>query len=375
MFTRIRQMMIKEFLQVLRDPRMRTVIFVIPCVQMLVIGYAVTIDVRDVRTAVFDEDNSQASRELVARFVGSGYFKVVERVDSDARVRELMDHGEVTAVLHFHHGFENDLRAGRKASVQFLLEGTDSNTAAIAMSYASRITAAYSREISLKQFERTVGRVPRRGQPDLRTRAWFNDTLESRNYFVPGVIAIVVSLVTLQLTAMSIVREKEVGTMEQLLVTPITPAEFILGKTLPFAIIGMIDVLIVSAVGVFWFEVPIHGSLLVLLSGTALYLLTMLGTGLFISTISRTQQQALMSIFLFFFPVMLLSGFAFPVENMPPAVQWLTIVNPLKYFLVIVRSVFLRGVGIDVLWPEMLALALIGVTTLFLAIRRVHKTL
>ena len=290
-------------------------------------------------------------------------------------LRIVWDRGEVTVVMRFNHGFEDDVRAGRTAQVQVILDGTDSNTAAIVMSYAARIVSQYAGEVTVRQFQRHYGKAAMPGQADLRTRAWFNENLESRNYFVPGVIVIVISLVTLQLTAMAVVREKEVGTMEQILVTPITPAEFILGKTLPFALIGMTDVLIVSAVGVFWFEVPIRGSLPLLLLAAALYLLTMLGAGLLISTISRTQQQAMMSIFFFFFPAMLLSGFAFPVENMPEVVQWLTVVNPLRYFLTIVRGIFLKGVGLDVLWPQVLALAVIGVTTLVLATRRFHKTL
>jgi ABC-2 type transport system permease protein len=375
MFERIKHMLIKEFIQVFRDPRMRTVIFVIPCIQTIVIGYAVTLDVRDVRTAVYELDNTADSRELVARFLRSGYFRAVEHVGNEDRARELVDRSQASAVLQINHGFSEDLRAGRTARLQVIVDGTDSNTAGIVLSYASRITAAFSEQIVVDRVARLTGARRDPDLVDLRSRAWFNANLESRNYFVPGVIVIVVTLVTLLLTSMAVVREKEIGTMEQIMVTPITRIEFVLGKTVPFALIGFADVIIVTLVGTFWFQVPIRGSILLLLFATALYLMTTLGAGLLISTVSQTQQQAMMSTFFFFFPAMLLSGFAFPIANMPEVVQWMTLVNPLRYFLVLVRSIFLKGVGIEVLWPQMLPLLAIGTTLLFLAVRRFHKTL
>ncbi|MGA2257508.1 MAG: ABC transporter permease, partial [Thermoguttaceae bacterium] len=226
-----------------------------------------------------------------------------------------------------------------------------------------------------KRIERARGVAEPPVQIDFRPRAWFNENLDSRNYFVPGVIVIVVSLVSLLLTSMAVVREKEIGTIEQIMVTPITPAEFILGKTMPFVLIAFVDVTLILLIGVFWFEVPLRGSIVLLYLATGLYLLTMLGVGLFISTLSQTQQQAMMSTFLFFFPAMLLSGFSFPIANMPPVIQWLTYLNPVAYFLVIVRSIFLKGVGLSYLWPQMLALAAMGIATLVLAVRRFHKTL
>jgi len=375
MFDRIKHMLIKEFIQVFRDPRMRTVIFVIPCIQTIVIGYAVTLDVRDVPTAVYDLDNTTDSRELTARFVRSRYFRVVDYVDSEQRARELIDRGRASVVLHMNRGFSEDVRGGRTARLQVIVDGTDSNTAGIVLSYASRITSTFSEQIIVERFDRLTGSHRDTNLVDLRSRAWFNENLESRNYFVPGVIVIVVTLVTLLLTSMAVVREKEIGTMEQIMVTPITPTEFVLGKTVPFALIGFADVIIVTLVGTLWFGVPIRGSILLLLFATGLYLMTTLGTGLLISTISQTQQQAMMSTFFFFFPAMLLSGFAFPIANMPSVVQWLTLVNPLRYFLVIVRGIFLKGIGADVLWRELLALAVMGVGTLWLVGRRFHKTL
>jgi ABC-2 type transport system permease protein len=375
MFGRIRQMLIKEFIQVFRDPRMRTVIFVIPCFQVIVISYAVTTDVKDVPTAVYDLDNSVVSRDLTARFANSGYFDVVARVEREEEVRELIDRGTVGVVLQMNRGFAEDLQAGRTVPLQVIIDGSDSNTAGIVQSYVGKIAREYSQQILAERFERQFGAVRQPGRVDLRTRAWFNDNLESRNFYVPGVLVIVVSIVTLLLTSMAVVREKEIGTMEQIAVTPITPAEFILGKTVPFALIGMIDVVIVTLIGVFWFEVPIRGNPALLLLATVLYLLTMLGMGLLISTVSHTQQQAMMTTFFFFFPAMLLSGFTFPIANMPEVVQWLTYLDPMRYFLIVVRGVFLKGVGLDVLWPQMLALAAIGTATLWAAVRRFHKTL
>jgi len=375
MFERIRHMLIKEFIQVFRDPRMRIVIFLIPCVQVLVIGFAVSTDVKHVRTAVYDLDNSRESRDLTARFVNSGYFDLVMRLDDDRAVRAALDRNDVTAVLCFHHGFAEDLRAGRTARMQVLVDGTDSNTASIALSYAVKIATAYSERVLVDRAERAFGPAGKTGVVSLETRAWFNENLETRNFFVPGVLVIVVALSTLLLTAMAVVREIEIGTMEQILVSPITSAEFILGKTVPFALIGLIDVVLVSLIGVFWFEVPMRGSLALLFLASALFLMNTLGLGLLISTFSRTQHQPMMTTFFAFFPMMLLSGFAFPIANMPEPVQWLSALNPIRYFLVIVRGIFLKDSGLAVLWPQMLPLLVLGAALLLFAVRRFHKTL
>jgi ABC-2 type transport system permease protein len=372
---RLRQMLRKEFRQILRDPRMKTVIFIAPVVQMLLFGYAVTTDVRDVPTAVYDLDHSPASRGLIARFTGSGHFRLVEHIGNHSRIQELLDHGEALLVIQFPPDFQADLKAGRTARLQLILDGSDSNTAGIALEYASRITEAFSLEQLSERFQRSGSVPPRIPLIQLQTRAWFNQELESRNFYVPGVIAMIVSLVTLMLTSMAVVREKEIGTIEQLLVSPIRPIEFILGKTLPFALISFIDVLLVIMVGVFWFRVPVQGNLLLLFFTTAIYLVTTLSAGLLISTISRTQQQAMMTTFLFFFPATLLSGMVFPIANMPLVVQWLTVVNPLRHFLVIIRGIFLKGVGVSTLWPQMIILAALGAAMLWLASARFHKTL
>jgi len=372
---RIKHMLIKEFIQVFRDPRMKAVIFIVPVLQCLVFGYAVTTDVRHIPTAVYDLDDSVASRELVSRFEKSGYFDVAEYLASDRRARELLDRGEVRAVLRMNKGFEDAFRSGRSAQLQIIVDGTDSNTAGIVLGYSTRIAGKFSQDVLNVQLRRLSGNARQPGQVDLETRAWFNENLESRNFYVPGVIAMIVTLVTLLLTSMAVVREKEIGTMEQIMVTPITPAEFILGKTLPFALISFADVLVVTLVGVLWFEVPIRGNLGLLFFATALYVMTTLGIGLLISTVCQTQQQAMMSTFFFFMPAVLLSGFMFPIANMPEVVQWLTYLNPFRYFLVIIRGIFLKGVGPNILWPQMAALVVMGVITLWLASRRFRKTL
>jgi ABC-2 type transport system permease protein len=375
MLERIKNMLLKEFIQILRDPKMKGVIFMMPIIQVLVFGYAVTTDVKNIATAVYDLDNSISSRELVARFVKSGYFNIVEYVTDDDRARELVDRGQAMVVLRLNKGFENDLRGGRTAKVQLITDGTDSNTAGIVLDYSAKIVGKFSQEVLVTRLSRLKGSMWRPGRVDLQTRAWFNENLESRNFYVPGVIAIIVMLITLMLTSMAVVREKEIGTMEQIMVTPITPVEFILGKTVPFALIGFADVIVITLIGVFWFEVPIRGNLLLLFAATALYLMTTLGVGLLISTVSTTQQQAMMSTFFFYFPAVLLSGFMFPIANMPGIIQWFTYLNPLRYFLVIIRGIFLKGVGPNILWPQMAALTVMGVITLWMASRRFKKTL
>ncbi len=375
MWERLKHMLVKEFIQILRDPRMKAIVFVTPILQLVVLGYAVTTDVREIPTAVADFDRTQAARELVRRFERSGYFRVVERVDEARALGRLLDAGRVKAALQLDPGFDTDLKRGRTALVQILVDGTDSNTAGVVADYASRIVLEYNRDAARAGAGAVALAGPGAGEVQLRARAWYNPDLRSRNFYVPGVMAILIMLTSLLLTSMAIVREREIGTMEQLMVTPIRPVELILGKTLPFALIGFFDVALITVVAVSWFAVPIRGSLLLLFGATALYLLSALGIGLFISTVSRTQQQALMTTFFFFQPAMLLSGFVFPIANMPEAIQYLTYLNPLRYFLVIIRGIFLKGSGAEVLWPHMLALFLLGSGVLTVSALRFRKRL
>jgi len=375
MLERLKCMLVKEIIQALRDPRMRFILFVIPAIQTLVFGYAVNTDVRNVKTAVYDQDNSSESRDLTARFQRSGYFQITEYIIREVRVRELMDRGEVKAILVMNRGFGADLEAGRTAPLQIIMDGSDSNTAGIVLNYASRVTARFNDELRASQRARSRGTDPAAAGVQLQSRAWFNENLESSNYFVPAVIANIVLIITMLLSAMAVVREKEIGTMEQMIVTPISRSEFILGKTIPFVLIGFIDVAVITAVAKFWFDVPIRGSLLLLFGATALFLMSTLGFGLFISTVSTTQQQAMMSSFFFIFPAMLLSGFAFPIENMPHVVQYVTYLNPLRYYLVIIRGIFLKGVGAEILWPQMAGLLILGSVIVAFAVTRFRKTL
>ncbi len=372
---RLKHMLIKEFIQIARDPRMRAILLVIPVVQVLIFGYAVTTDVRDIRTAVYDLDGTPASRELLSRFEGSGYFECVARIRSESEVADLLDRGQVKAVLRMNRGFGRDLGAGRTAQVQILVDGTESNTASVILSYAARITGDFGAEMLSERAARTTGRALASSAVSMASRAWFNPNLESRNFYVPGVIALLVMVLAILLSSMAVVREKEIGTIEQIMVTPIGRVEFILGKTFPFVLISLFDAVLIGVVAVFWFDVPIAGNPLILLVSTVLYLMGTLGVGLFISTVSRTQQQAMMTAFFFMQPAILLSGFIYPIANMPEAVQWLTLLNPLRYFLVILRGVFLKGVGLDVLWPHMAALAVLGASLLALASMRFKKTL
>jgi ABC-2 type transport system permease protein len=382
MWERILVILRKELLQTLREPRMRVLLFVPPMVQLIVFGFAVNLDVDHSRIAWMDMDRTPASRDLRERFEGCGRFDVVALPRSEAEVHQTLDRGEAQAVVRVLPNFERDIQRGVPTQVQILVDGTNSNTAQLVSSYAGEIVAQYASDISAERQKARILTVSPNAAPNLtmpeldtRARVWFNPDLYSRNYFVPGVIANIIMIVTLMLTALAIVREKEIGTMEQLMVTPIRPVELMLGKALPFAIVGLVDVALVTAVALLVFHIPFRGSPLLLLVCSILYLMTTLGAGLLLSTISATQQQAMMANFFFSTPAFMLSGFAFPIRNMPVAVQYLTYLNPLRYFIEIVRGLFLKGAGFDVLWPQMAALAAFGVGVVGLAVVRFRKTL
>ena len=292
----------------------------------------------------------------------------------------LIDQGTVKAVLHLGPDLAQRVGSGRTALVQVIVAGMNSNTASLVQSYSLQIIERFNRARLQKKIDdhpplRNIIPAGSRGIVQPEVRVWYNTDLLSRNFYVPGIIALVIMVSVLNLTAMAVVREKEVGTMEQIMVTPIRPVEFILGKTIPFALIGILQVALVSSVGVFWFGVPMRGSVALLFVSLLIYLLSFLSLGLFISTISRNQQQALVTTFFFTFPIILLSGFIFPIANMPTVIQWVTYANPLRYFLVIIRDIFLKGSGIEILWPQMLALLAISLCVMVLAVRRVNKTL
>ena len=375
MWERILTILKKEFRSVLRDPRMRMVIIGMPVIQTLIFGYAVSLDVRHVSLVVVDRDGTPASRALTAQFTGSAYFDAVANTQDDDAARAMIDSSQASAILQINAGYEENLRGGRTTPVQLIVDGSDSNTARYVVNYAGQIAATANNAYVLDQAMRRAGRTIPVGFVNLQPRAWFNADLESRNFYVPGIIAQLVMLVGLMLTSMAIVREKEAGTIEQIMVTPIRPVEFILGKCAPFAVIGFINTAMVTAVALYWFDIPFRGSFPLLVLGVALFLISTLGIGLFISTVCQTQQQAMMTTFFFFFPAMLFSGFIFPIANMPTVIQWLSLLDPLRYMLVIIRGVFLKGVGFDVLWTQFAALLAIGISVLMFAVTRFHKTI
>jgi len=382
MWERLMEIIRKEFRQTFREPRMRTMLFLPPIIQLLVFGYAVNLDVGHSSMAWMDQDRTPQSRELLAAFEGSGRFDIRATPANDSEVQALLDANKVDMVVRVLPGFQRDIERGRSTAVQILINGTNSNTASIVSGYASSIVANFAGQAMQVQNRNllTARMAPAPVHPgvpqlNLQSRAWFNPDLLSRNYFVPGIVVNIIMQITLMLTAMAIVREKEIGTMEQLMVTPIRPIELMLGKTLPFALVGLVDTALVIMVALLLFHVPFRGSVLLLFACAILFLMTTLGAGLFISTISRTQQQAMMTTFLFFQPFFLLSGFAFPIRNMPQSIQYLTLLDPLRYFIEIVRGLFLKGTGVAVLWPQMLALAIFGIVILSLSAMRFRKRL
>jgi ABC-2 type transport system permease protein len=382
MWVRIRVMVRKELLQSLREPRMRFMLFLPPLLQLLIFGYAVNLDVEHIRIAWMDMDRTPESRDLGAAFRASRYFEVSALPDNEQDVQNLMDQSQVQAVIRVLPGFARDIEHGETAGVQILVEGTNSNTASLVSSYASLVVAGYGGRVSASQqsrriLARSVSGPPPGGVPSVepQTRVWFNPELRSRNYFIPGVVVNIIMTVTLMLTALGIVREKEIGTMEQLMVTPIRPLELIIGKTIPFALVGVADLFIVTVAAILVFDIPFRGSALLLLLSSILFLMTSLGAGLFISTISQTQQQATLSSFFFSMPAFMLSGFTFPIRNMPAPIQLIAYLNPVRYFMEIVRGIFLKGAGIQALWPQMLILTVYGAAILGLSAWRFRKRL
>ncbi len=375
MFKKVRYLFVKELIQTLRDKRMRITLIVPPILQLIIFGYAANLDVKHIPTAIRDLDQSVSSRDLVGRFSSSKYFDIVSFPDTPREVRDLINQGKATVSIEIPTDFSRKLKKGDTATVQIVVDGTESNTALIALGYANQILSEFSTQILVKRLNRAGMIGFEQAGVDLQPRTWFNPNLETRVFYVPGVIASIAFLIPVILTAQAIVREREIGTLEQIMVTPIKSWELMLGKTLPFALIGLFDVMMIALIGVFWFEVPLRGNPLVLLLGAVLFLMSSVALGLFISTICSTQQQAQISTFFFTMPAFTLSGFAFPIENMPEWIQLLTYANPLRYFLVIVRGVFLKANGLDILWPQMLALGVLGTLMILLSSLRFQKRL
>ena len=376
MSARIKYILIKEFIELWRDKWGRFRLIVPPIIQMLIFGYAATFEVYHVPTIVLDLDHTQESRELVSRFTSSNRLNIVSIASSQRDVNNAIDNSDAAVALVVRAGFANLLRKGQSAPVQAIVDGTNSNTALIALGYVNTIAAGYAQDYTADLLQRTTRlQGVRQVQVTLEQRPWYNEDLNGRWFFVPGVIGTLTLVIVVNLTAFAIVREREIGTLEQIMVTPIRPAEFILGKTVPFFFVGLGEVALVAAVGIFWFGIPFVGNPLVLLLGTTLYLLSVLALGLLISTLCSTQQQAFATNFFVLNPLFTLSGFSFPITSMPEFMQWMTYANPLRYYLVVIRGTFLKGVGVEVLWPDLVAMAIIAVTLLTISILRFRKSL
>ncbi len=376
MLGRLRQMLIKEFIQVLRDKRTRFILIVPPILQMLLFGYAATLEIKHVPTAIVDYDNTQASRNLIARFAASEYFDVHLLPAGRGQIPVLIERGDVTLAIQINAGFAQDLGKGQTAHIQVIVDSSSSNTALIGLGYVNEVVGDFAQSYQMVRLQRlspmTLLGVPR---IVLDQRPWYNVDLSDRWFFIPGLIGNLIMIIVVSLTAFAVVREREIGTLEQIMVTPIRRVEFILGKTVPFFLIGLFDATLVAAFGTLWFGVPLRGSMGVLALGTVLFLMCVLGIGLLISTISRTQQQAMVTSFFIIMPSVVFSGFGTPISSMPEAMQWLTYLDPVRYFQEVLRSVYLKGVGLDVLWQEMAAMALLGIILLAISVLRFQKSL
>jgi drug efflux transport system permease protein len=366
----------KELIELRRDPRLFSIVIIAPILQLFMLAYAATTDIRDVPVVIADADRSSASRELIQRFDASPSFRLIAVTTSSTDLDQYLEHGDAWLAVTIPAGYDEALAAWGSGAVQIIADGSDANSAGVSLGYATNLIAGYGQELSARRA--SLGAAPaigvRVGALEPRVRVWFNPRLQSRDFMIPGIVALLLLIITTNLSAMGIVREREVGTLEQLNVTPLRRSELIVGKLVPYALVGVIDVVLVLSVAVFWFEVPLRGSVVQLFAMTLVYLLSTLGLGLFVSTISSTQQQAMMtSVFFFLMPMVLLSGFVFPIENMPAVIQPFTYLLPLRYFLVILRAIFMKGVGIETWWPQAAGLLGWGVTVLLLAIMRSSK--
>lgn len=368
---RIRELVRKEFIQLFRDKRNRPILIIVPFIQLLVFGYVVTTDVRNITVGFLDQAKTTESRMLFDALNANKTFAVVYSTETPRDLEEELLRRKIDIAVKVGPDFSERIRRGETAPVQILVDGTRSHMSVLKISYTSMVLDRLNRKLigELYPFELSYGRV------DARVRTWYNPNLYSKNFYVPGVVAFLIMILTLLLTSMAIVKEKEIGTMEQLMVTPIGPFDLILGKTIPYIIIAISQMIFVTIFAIFWFQIPMAGSIWLLFLGTCLFLLSTLAIGLFISTVSSTQQQAMMTTFFFLLPIFMLSGFVFPIENMPRIVQWVTYLNPARYFLVIIRGIFLKGVGIDILWPQLLALLILGTVLFEGAVRRFRKRL
>jgi ABC-2 type transport system permease protein len=353
---RVRELVRKEFIQLFREKKNMPLLFVAPFLQLLVFGYVVTTDVRDIKVAVFDQSMTRESRMLKDALNANRTFRIVYNAQNSRDLEEILLRRRVDLTIKIGPDFSERVRRGDSAPVQILTDGSMSNISAVRVAYVSSVLNRFNQGFIKELLKREL----KYGRIDARIRTWYNPNLDSRNFFVPGIVAFLIMLISLLFTSLAIIREKEAGTIEQLIVTPMRPFELILGKTIPYIVIAIVQMIMVVTFAVFWFSIPLKGSLPLLFGAVFLFLLSSMGIGLFISTISSTQQQAMMTTFFFIMPFFMLSGLVFPIANMPQVIKLFTYINPLRYFLVIIRGIFLKGVGFDILWPQFLALAIIG---------------
>jgi ABC-2 type transport system permease protein len=368
---RVRELVRKEFIQLFREKKNRPMIIIAPILQLIIFGYVVSTDINDVTVGIIDQSRTRESRMLIDDIDANRIFRVTYFAEDDNDLNDVLLRRKIDMAVKIGPDFNTRIRHGDSAAIEVLVDGSMSNISAKAIAYLSSIINAYNQTLIREIYRRDI----KYGRIDARVRTWYNPNLESRNSFIPGVVAFLVMLTSLLFTSLAVIREKEAGTIEQLIVTPLKSYELIIGKTVPYIIIAIGQIIMVTVVAVLWFNVPLNGSILVLFFGVCLFLISTIGVGLFISTVSSTQQQAMMTTFFFILPFFMLSGLIFPIDNMPVIIQFFTYLNPLRYFLVIVRGVFLKGVGLGVLWPQFLELALLGAVVFAGAVRLFHKRL
>jgi ABC-2 type transport system permease protein len=368
---RIRELVRKEFIQLFRDKKNRPLLIIAPFVQLLVFGYVLSTDVRDVRVGIVDQSRTRESRMLRDAFDANQTFRITHYKDHPKELEEILLRRRVDLAVKIGPDFSELIRRGDSSPIQILADGSMSNMASVKIAYTSLVLDRLNQNLIKELYPQKMNY----GKIDARIRTWYNPNLDSRNFYVPGIVAILIMILSLLLTSMAIIREKEAGTIEQLIVTPLKPIELILGKTIPYIIITQTLMVIVITFAIFWFSIPLKGNFLLLVAAVCLFLLSTLGIGLFISTVSATQQQAMMTTFFFIMPFFMLSGFVFPIASMPTLFQWLTYLNPLRYILIIIRGIFLKGVGLGVLWPEFLSLMVLGLIVFASAVKRFRKRL
>jgi ABC-2 type transport system permease protein len=368
------QFIIKELLQVKRDRKMLAVIFMAPILQLIFLGYAANMDVNIIHTTIYDQDQTSTSREFIERFEQSGYFLIDQYVDNYNEVTDLLNQGKTLVAIIIPKDFEKNIKRRKTATLQTLFEGSDGNKASVALGYIQGIVTKFSKDIVTETKDKIGMKIALSGSLIPEVRVWYNPEMKTRNYMVPGILGLILMISTISLMSMAVVREREIGTLEQLIVTPIKNYQLILGKLIPFTLIGFVVLIIVMVIMTQWFGIVVRGNKLFLLFTALLFVLSNLGIGLFISTVSKTQQQAMMaSVFAVMMPMIYLSGFAFPIENMPQVVQYITYIIPLRYFITILRGIVLKGIGFSALWVETLILFAMGMSLLIFSSLRFSK--